>query len=214
MAPGPAHGRLGQVDLIAIGRHAALNDPWAPYERSAARRPSTNGLTTTRWTSATRSSSKRRGSRFLLCRTTTFGRSLCSCSPTRRSSSSCIFLFSQWNLALGLLARLSLRVQRRLPEPGVVCVLLLLGHSAHVHRPGLAAPRVSPSGSGRSLARADGVALGGGVWLRGSWWPLSVFLFALAGLTPSCAESHLRRRHLRRDRGASGRSARRGRAAI
>ena len=33
MAPGPAHGRLGQIDLIAIGRHAALNNPWAPYER-------------------------------------------------------------------------------------------------------------------------------------------------------------------------------------
>ena len=34
------------------------------------------------------------------------------------------------------------------PEPRVVCVLLLLGHSAHVRRPGLAAPRVPPAGGG------------------------------------------------------------------
>src|SRR4051812_6337351 len=33
MAPGPAHGRLGQIDLLAIARHAATKDPWAPYER-------------------------------------------------------------------------------------------------------------------------------------------------------------------------------------
>src|SRR4051794_26587316 len=39
MATGLSEGRIGEVDLAAVNRHTALNDPWAPFERSSANVP-------------------------------------------------------------------------------------------------------------------------------------------------------------------------------
>ena len=94
------------------------------------------------------------------------------------------FLFSQWNMALGLVASylyasdgvflnlvsFAFYYYWDIPFTFVVLGSLLLAYR-----------RPEQAGVWLTLM---GAALGVGVWMRGSWWPIALFLFALAGVTP------------------------------
>ncbi len=95
------------------------------------------------------------------------------------------FVFSHWNVWLGLLAAslYSANIAARqlvslafyyywdIPLAFVVLGALILALQR-------------PAETARWLTLA-GLALGFGVWLRGSWWPLSLFLFVVALCTPA-----------------------------
>ena len=79
MATGLREGRIGQIDLAAAQRYSSLHDSRRPCTSDCRPTPSTSGSTTTRSTSAIRSSSRPRGWRFRRCPTTTCGHWRCSC---------------------------------------------------------------------------------------------------------------------------------------
>ena len=105
-------------------------------------------------------------------RTTICGRSRCSSSSTSRLMGFVFFMFSQWNLVLGMLAAylyasdgifydlvsFAFYYYWDIPLTFVVLGALLL-----------ACRRPAEATAWLALA---GAALGFGVWLRGSWWPL------------------------------------------
>jgi hypothetical protein len=183
MAPGPAHGRLGQIDLIAIGRHAALNNPWAPYERLP---PEGEHKWVDFYTLDI-------GYSFIVEAARLAFPSL----PDNHVRSLALqlaadvgllffvfFLFSQWNMALGLLA------SYLYASDGVFLNLVSFAYYYYWDIPftfvilgSLLLAYRRPEQAGFWLA-LTGAALGVGVWIRGSWWPIAFFLFALAGLTP------------------------------
>jgi len=94
------------------------------------------------------------------------------------------FLFSHWNVVLGILASFlyvtnfvfaSLVSFAYYYYWDIPLTLVVLGTLTLAwHRPLEA----------RRWLTLAGIALGCGVWLRGSWWPLSLFFFALAATTP------------------------------
>jgi hypothetical protein len=183
MAPGLAHGRLGQVDLLALGRHAALNDPWAPYERLPPEGEH-------RWVNYYTLDI---GYSFIVEAARLAFPSL----PDNHVRSLALqlladaamlvlvfFLFSQWNLALGLLASylyasdgifLNLVSFAFYYYWDIPLTFLVLGCLLLAYR--------RPNEAVGWLALA-GAALGLGVWIRASWWPLSAFLFGVTALTP------------------------------
>ncbi len=95
------------------------------------------------------------------------------------------FLFSQWNLVLGFVAAylyasngifydlvsFAFYYYWDIPLTFVVLGSMLLAYRR-------------PSEAGAWLA-CGGIALGCAVWLRGSWWPLSLFLCGVAAWEPS-----------------------------
>jgi len=182
MAPGLAHGRLGQVDLIALRRHAVLNNPWAPYERLP---PEAEHQWVDFYTLDI-------GYSFIVEAARLAFPSL----PDNHLRSLALqlladvallffvyFLFSQWHLALGLLApylyasngvfvnlvSFAYYYYWDIPLTFIVLGSLLLAY----RRPDRAALWLVLTGA----------ALGFGVWLRASWWPLALFFFVLAGVT-------------------------------
>ena len=94
------------------------------------------------------------------------------------------FIFSQWNIALGLIAAYLYASNQvffdlvsfpfyyfwDIPLTFVVLGAMLLAYR-----------RPTETTGWLTLA---GLALGFGVWLRGSWWPLSLFLCGVAASTP------------------------------
>jgi hypothetical protein len=94
------------------------------------------------------------------------------------------FIFSQWNIALGLIAAYLYSSNQvffdlvsfpfyyywDIPLTFVVLGAMLLAYR-----------RPTETTGWLTLA---GLALGFGVWLRGSWWPLSLFLCGVAASTP------------------------------
>jgi hypothetical protein len=183
MAPGPVHGRLGQVDLMALGRHAALNNPWAPYERWPPERAH-------QWVDFYTLDI---GYSFIV----EVARLAFPSLPDNHLRSLALqlladaallvfvfYFFSQWHVGLGLLA------SYLYASNGVFLNLVSFAYYYYWDIPltffvlgSLLLAYRRPDQAGLWLA-LTGVALGGGVWLRASWWPLAFFLFALAAWTP------------------------------
>jgi len=182
MAPGLAHGRLGQVDLIALRRHAALNNPWAPYERLP---PEAEHQWVDFYTLDI-------GYSFIV----EAARLIFPSLPDNHLRSLALqlladvvllffvyFLFSQWHVALGLLASYLYAAN------GVFLNLVSFAYYYYWDIPLTFIVLGSLFLAYRRLERAalwlmlTGAALGFGVWLRASWWPLALFFFVLAGVT-------------------------------
>jgi hypothetical protein len=183
MAPGLAHGRLGQVDLLALGRHAALHNPWAPYERLP---PEGEHRWVNYYTLDIGYSFIVEAARLAFpSLPDNHLRSLALQLLADAGMLGLVFyLFSQWNLLLGLIASylyasdgifLNLVSFAFYYYWDIPLTFLVLGCLLLAYR--------RPGETMGWLALA-GTALGFGVWIRASWWPLSAFLFGLAALTP------------------------------
>jgi hypothetical protein len=183
MAAGLREGRMGQVDLAVLRHRAGVNNPWAPFDRlppEAAHQ----------WVSYY---------------TLDIGYSLIveiarlafPALPDNHLRALALqllfdaalvvfvyFIFAQWHVVLGLLAAY-LYVSNG-PFSNLVSfpfyyywdiplTFLVLGALL------LAVRRPEHATWWLGLA---GLALGCGVWLRGSWWPISLFLCAVAASRP------------------------------
>ena len=96
------------------------------------------------------------------------------------------FMFSQWNLVLGLLAAYLYASNGIFYDLVSFAFYYYWDIPLDVRRTRRAASRLSAAGG--SDARgwlSRGAALGFGVWLRGSWWPLSLFLCGVAAWQPA-----------------------------
>jgi hypothetical protein len=183
MATGLREGRIGQVDLAAIRRYQSLGNLAAVYERlpREARHEWVNFYTLDV------------GYSFVV----EAARLVFPSLPDNHLRALMLqfvadaalvlflfFVFSHWNLWLGLLAAylysangpfydlMSFAYYYYWDIPLTFFVLgsLILVH----HRPTEATLWLT----------LTGLALGFGVWLRGSWWPLSLFLFVAAAMSP------------------------------
>ncbi len=184
MATGMREGRIGQVDLLAVRQYSLLNDLSAPFERlpPEAEHQWVNYYTldvgysfiveAARLAFPTLPDNHLRALAMQLVADVALMAFVC-------------FVFSQWNLALGLLAAylyasdgiffdlvsFAFYYYWDIPLTFVVLGALLLAYRR-------------PSEATAWLA-LGGVALGCGVWLRGSWWPLSLFLCGVAAWQPA-----------------------------
>jgi hypothetical protein len=179
MATGMREGRIGQVDLLAVRQYSLLNNLSAPFERlpREAEHQWVNYYTLDVGYSFIVEAARlafpslpdnhlRALAMQLVCDVALVG--------------FVFFMFAQWNLALGLLAAylyasdgifydlvsFAYYYYWDIPLTFIVLGALLLAYRR-------------PSQATAWLA-LGGVALGGGVWLRGSWWPLSLYLLGLA----------------------------------
>ena len=184
MATGLREGRVGQTDLEALQRFSAQRDRWAAYDRVPAGAAH-------RWVNYYTLDV---GYSFIVEAARLAFPSL----PDNHLRSLALqllvdaalvvfvfFVFSHWNLWLGLLAAslysanvaaqqlvsLAFYYYWDIPLTFVVLGALILALQR-------------PAETARWLTLA-GLALGFGVWLRGSWWPLSLFLFVVARCTPA-----------------------------
>jgi hypothetical protein len=184
MATGMREGRIGQVDLLAVRNYASLNNLSAPFERlpHEAEHQWVNYYTLDV------------GYSFIV----EFARLAFPSLPDNHLRSLALqlvadvaltgfvcFIFAEWNFALGLLAAYLYASNGIFYDLvsfayyyywDIPLTFLVLGAALLAYR--------RPSQTRGWLALA-GVALGCGVWLRGSWWPLSLFLCGLAVWTPS-----------------------------
>jgi hypothetical protein len=184
MATGMREGRIGQVDLLAVRRYSLLNNPSAPYERlpREAEHQWVNYYTLDV------------GYSFIV----EVARLIFPSLPDNHLRSLALqlvfdvgmvvfvwFLFSQWNLALGFLAAYLYASNGIFYDLvsfayyyywDIPLTFLVLGSMLLAYR------RPAEATAWLSLA---GLALGFGVWLRGSWWPLSAFLCGVAACQPS-----------------------------
>jgi hypothetical protein len=180
MATGLGEGRVGQVDLAALRRHANLNynQPWAPFERlpQSAEHQWVNFYTLDI------------GYGFIVEAARLMFRSL----PDNHLRALALqllvdaalvgfvyFLFSHWSNALGLLAALLYSSNQvffdlvsfpfyyywDIPLSFVVLGSIFLAY----RRPGESVVWLTIAAT----------ALGFGVWLRGSWWPIGIFLLGV-----------------------------------
>jgi hypothetical protein len=184
MALGLRDGRFGQLDLNALQRYQALHDPWAPFERLPADGPHA-------WVSYY---SLDIGYSFIveaarLAFTSLPDNHLRPLALQLLADAATVFfvffLFSEWSVVLGFAAAYlytSNYVFQSLlafpfyyywdiPFTFVVLGALLL---AYRHPP-----------NARLWMMLAGLVLGAGVWLRGSWWPIGMFLCAVAWFTPA-----------------------------
>jgi hypothetical protein len=184
MATGMRYGRIGQVDLLAVRQYSLLNNPSAPFERlpPGAEQQWVNFYTLDV------------GYSFIV----EFARLAFRSLPDNHLRPLALqlvfdialtafvyFVFSHWNVALGFLAAylyasngifydlvsFAYYYYWDIPLTFVVLGSMLLAYQR-------------PSEATAWLALAA-VALGCGVWLRGSWWPLSLFLCGVAVWKPS-----------------------------
>jgi len=183
MAMGLRDGRVGQVDLEAVRRYQALNDPSAPHERLPRNGPH-------EWVSYY---SLDVGYSFIV-EAARLAFPMLPDSHLRALVLQLVvdaalvyfvfFLFSHWNLWLGLVAAylyssngpfydlvsFAYYYYWDIPLTFFVLGALILAH----HR----------SEEATLWLTLAALALGGGVWLRGSWWPLSLFLLLVAAASP------------------------------
>ena len=184
MATGLRDGRVGQIDLAALGRYASPHDFSAGYERLP---PGVSHEWVNYYALDV-------GYLFLV----EAARLAFPALPDNHLRSLALqlvadaglvlfvfFVFSHWNLWLGLLAAwlyssnlvasqlvsLAFYYYWDIPLTFVVLGSLIL-----------ALRRPTEAGGWLTLA---GLALGFGVWLRGSWWPLSLVLLAVACSSPA-----------------------------
>jgi hypothetical protein len=184
MATGMRELRIGQVDLLAIRQYASLNNPSAPFERlpPGAEHQWVNFYTldigysfiveAARLAFPTLPDNHLRALALQL---------VCDAATVWLV----FFLFSRWNLGLGLLAAylyaangvfydlvsFAFYYYWDIPLTFVVIGSLLLAY----RRPAEASGWLT----------FGGFVLGCGVWLRGSWWPISLFLLGVAASAPS-----------------------------
>jgi hypothetical protein len=181
MATGMREGRIGQVDMPALRRHLneRSNDPWAPFERLP---PEAAHQWVNYYTLDV-------GYSFIV----EAARLLFPALPDNHLRPLALqlvadaamvifvyFLFSQWHMVLGLVAAYLYVVNGvfynlvsfafyyywDIPLTFVVLGALLLGYQ-----------RPHQAGAWLTLG---GAVLGFGVWLRGSWWPLALYLLVVA----------------------------------
>ena len=183
MATGMREGRIGQVDLAALRRYSLLQDLSASYERLPRDAPH-------EWVNYY---SLDIGYSFIveaarLAFPTLPDNYLRALALQIVTDAALVFfvcfIFSHWNLWLGLLAAylyssngpfydlmsFAYYYYWDIPLTFVVLGSLILAF----RRPT----------EGTLWLTAAGLALGFGVWLRGSWWPLSLFLLAVAASSP------------------------------
>jgi hypothetical protein len=183
MATGIREGRIGQVDLLALRRYSLLNNPSAEYERLPA---NAEHQWVPYYTLDVGYSLIVEVARLLF--PTLPDNHLRALALQLVADAALVvfvyFVFSQWNLWLGLLAAylyasngvfydlvsFAFYYYWDIPLTFVVLGSFILAY----HRQAEAT---------RWLTLA-GFALGFGVWLRGSWWPLSLFLCAVAAWSP------------------------------
>jgi hypothetical protein len=184
MATGMREGRIGQVDLLAVRQYALLNNVSAPFERLPrdAEHQWVNYYTldvgysfiveAARLAFPTLPDNHLRA----LAMQLVFDIALMGFV---------FFVFAQWHLVLGLLAAylyasdgifydlvsFAFYYYWDIPVTFIVLGSLLL-----------ACRRPAQATAWLALA---GVTLGCGVWLRGSWWPISLFLCGVAAWQPA-----------------------------
>ena len=179
MATGMREGRLGQVDLLAIRDYSLLNNPSAPFVRRPANAEH-------QWVNFYTLDI---GYSFIvevarLAFPTLPDNHLRALALQLIADAALVwfvfFLFSQWHLVLGFLAAylyasngifydlvsFAYYYYWDIPLTFVVLGTMLLAYRR-------------PSEAAAWLAMG-GIALGCAVWLRGSWWPLSLFLCGVA----------------------------------
>jgi hypothetical protein len=183
MAMGLREGRIGQVDLAAVRRYQSLHDRSAPFDRSPRDGPH-------EWVSYY---SLDVGYSFIV-EAARLAFPLLPDSQLRALMLQLVvdaalvyfvfFVFAGWNVWIGLIAAylyssngpfydlVSVAYYYYWDVPLVFFVLgsLILAH----HR----------SEEATLWLTLAAVALGFGVWLRGSWWPLSLFLLAVVATSP------------------------------
>jgi hypothetical protein len=179
MATGMREGRIGQVDLLAVRRYSQLNNLSAPFERLPRDGPHewvnyyTLDIGYSFLVEAARLAFPSLPDNHLraLALQLVFDVAL---------TGFVFFIFAQWHLALGLLAAY-LYV-----SDGIFYDLVSFAYYYYWDIPLtfvilgalLLACRRPPEATAWLTLAA--FALGCGVWLRGSWWPLSLFLCAVA----------------------------------
>ncbi|HJZ78053.1 MAG TPA: hypothetical protein VKE51_40270 [Vicinamibacterales bacterium] len=189
MATGMREGRIGQVDLLAVRDYALLNNVSAPFERRPreAEHQWVNYYTLDVGYSFIVEAAR-------LAFPTLPDNHLRALAMQLAFDVVVVafvgFLFAQWNLALGLLASYLYASDGIFYDLvsfafyyywDIPLTLIVLGAMLLAYR------RDAEATAWLSLGAA---ALGFGVWLRGSWWPLALFLCGVAVL-------HARlRRHL------------------
>jgi hypothetical protein len=175
MATGMREGRIGQVDLLALREHANKNDPWAPFERMPRDGPH-------QWVSYYTLDI---GYSFIV----ELARLLFPTLPDNHLRALALqlladaalvffvfYLFSEWHVVLGFLAAylyasngvfydlvsFAFYYYWDIPLTFVVLGSLLLAY----RRPTEATLWLT----------VGALALGAGVWIRGSWWPIGLFI--------------------------------------
>jgi len=184
MATGMREGRIGQVDLLAVRQYALLNNLSAPFERLP---PEAEHQWVNYYTLDV-------GYSFIveiarLAFPTLPDNHLRALALQLVADAAMVvfvyFVFSQWSVAQGLLAAYLYA------SDGIFYDLVSFAYYYYWDIPVtfvvlgaliLACRRPSETTGWLALA---GVALGCGVWLRGSWWPLSLFLCGVAVWQPS-----------------------------
>lgn len=184
MATGLREGRVGQVDLAALEQYSLLRNPLAPFERITA-----DGQH--RWVSYYALDV---GYSFIVEAARLAFPSLPD-NYLRALALQLVvdavmvafagFIFSQWNLPLGLLAAYLYA------SNGVFYDLVSFAYYYYWDIPLtfvvlggmlLACRRPTQATAWLTVSAA---ALGFGVWLRGSWWPLALFLAVVAATHPT-----------------------------
>jgi hypothetical protein len=183
MATGMREGRIGQVDLLAVRQYALLNNLSAPFERLP---PEAEHQWVNFYTLDV-------GYSFIV----EIARLAFPTLPDNHLRALALqlvadvalvvfvyFVFSQWNVALGLLAAYLYA------SDGIFYDLVSFAYYYYWDIPVtfvvlgsliLACRRPAETTGWLALA---GVALACGVWLRGSWWPLSLFFCGVAVWQP------------------------------
>jgi hypothetical protein len=183
MAMGLREGRIGQVDLAAVRRHQSLKDLSAPYERlpPGAAHEWVNFYTLDVGYSFIVEAARLA---FPGLPDSHLRALVLQLVADAALVFFVFFLFSHWNLWLALLAAyvyssngpfydlvsFAYYYYWDIPLTFLVLGSLILAH----HR----------SGEATLWMTLAALALGAGVWLRGSWWPLSLFLLVVAAWSP------------------------------
>ena len=183
MATGLHEGRIGQVDLLALPGYSRLNNSAAPYERLP---PGAEHRWVNFYTFDIGYSFIVEAARLgFPALPDNYLRPLALQLIVDAALAAVVFvLFAQWNTALGAVAAY-LYVSNQ-PFYNLVSVpfyyywdipltFVVLGGML------LACRRSAETSRWLTLV---GLALGFGVWLRGSWWPISLFLLGVAACSP------------------------------
>jgi hypothetical protein len=184
MAIGLEQGRIGEVDLDEFTRYSMLNDPYAPYDR-----PDTG--VAPHWvpyyTLDIGYSFIVEASRLLFPQLPDNQLRAIALQIVADMALVCFvaFVFCQWDLWMGLLAAYLYSSNMVFAQHSSIAfyyywdiplAFLVLGSIL------LALQRTTESTLWLATA---GATLGFGVWLRGSWWPLSLLFFGVAASSPA-----------------------------
>ena len=184
MATGMREGRIGQVDLLAIRDYSLLNNPSAPFERRPANAEHqwVNFYTLDIGYSFIVEAAR-------LAFPTLPDNHLRALALQLVFDAALVvfvfFLFSQWNFWLGFLAAYLYT------SNGIFYDLVSFAYYYYWDIPLTFVVLGSLMLAYRRPAEATwwlvlgSFALGCGVWLRGSWWPISLFLCAVAAWEPA-----------------------------